>query len=69
MRTVCSVFGAPQAQQIPARPLSPNRFPRPRALSPVLAFTDQEEDVTHQIYHDSIDDSDNSYGIHKTSNT
>ena len=63
------VFGSPKCEQLPKRPICPNRFPKLRGLCPVVSYKDPNQDSSHQIYQDLMDDHPASYGMHETSKT
>ncbi len=44
------LFGSPQSQQSPMRPVCMSRYPRPHHMAPLLNWDSSEMDMTHQIY-------------------
>lgn len=52
--SVIKFLGCPESQQEPKRYLSPNSYPIKRACVPFISFSDDEHDMTHQMYVDSF---------------
>ena len=53
-RGAFKLFGVPASQQEPKRPMVQERRPFVRCMAPILSWSDDRDDVTHQVFADLV---------------